>query len=411
MQDWGFWLAAGGLMAAVAATLIRALLRGRDESLGAAEFDIAVYRDQLAEIDRDIARGTLPAEEGARLRTEVSRRLLEADKAAQKTSRVAGKGTSGRVVTGLIALTMAGAALLYWRIGAPGYPDLPLTERLAMAEEARANRLSQVEAEAKAPPLPARSDVDPSFLDLMEKLRATMAQRPDDMRGLELLARNEASLGNFKAAKEAQARIVDLKGDQATGDDLAALAEMMILTAGGYVTPETEAVLIRALERDPKNGLALYYSGVMFAQVGRYDRTFGLWRPLLEESPVDAPWVAPIREQMPDIASMAGVKYELPPLPGDGLKGPTAGDMAAAGQMSAEDRQAMIEGMVAQLGERLASEGGSAEEWARLISSLAVLGRMDEARTIYAEAMDRFKGQTVELQGIREAAVRAGVSE
>ncbi|WP_435259081.1 c-type cytochrome biogenesis protein CcmI [Thioclava sp. FR2] len=411
MEDWGFLLAVTGLIAGVAATLIRAIYFAKGEEKTAADFDIAVYRDQLAEIERDIARGTLPAEEGQRLRTEVSRRLLDADRASEKTASMAVSSRDGLVVALFILLVIGGSVALYWRLGAPGYPDLPLADRLAMAEEMRANRFSQAEAEAKAPAEEPRTDVEPSFLDLMEKLRATMAERPDDLRGLELLARNEAALGNYKAAQSAQAQIVKVKAGQTEGGDHAILAELMILSAGGYVSPEAEAELVKALEREPTNGMARYYTGVMFAQVGRFDQTFAVWRPLLEESPADAPWVPPLRLQMPDIAGRAGVNYQLPPEPGQGLKGPTAGDVAAAGDMSEDDRKAMIEGMVAQLGERLANEGGSAEEWARLISSLAVLGRMDEAKEIYAEALTRFEGQTVETQGIRDAAVRAGVAE
>lgn len=410
MQDWGFWLAAGILVLGVAITLLRALRHGREESLANAQYDVAVYRDQLAEIERDIARGTLPEDEGARLRTEVSRRLLEADRAARAETVAKDQG-AGLLVTAAIVLVIGGSAALYWRLGAPGYPDLPLAERLAMSDEISANRISQAEAEAQTPALPERTDLDPSFMELMEKLRTTMAERPDDLRGLELLARNEAALGNFQAAQAAQRHIVELKGDQATAEDYATLAEVMILSAGGYVSPETEQELIRALEKDPKNGLARYYSGVMFNQVGRFDRTFTLWRALLEEGPADAPWIAPIRDQLPEIAARAGVNYDMPPAPGQGLAGPSAGDVAAAAEMQAEDRQAMIEGMVEQLGARLASEGGSAEEWARLITSLAVLGRMEEAREIYAEAVTRFEGRTVELQGLRQAAVTAGVAE
>ncbi len=85
--------------------------------------------------------------------------------------------------------------------------------------------------------------------------------------------------------------------------------------------------------------------------------------------------------------------------------------MAAAAEMTPEERQAMVEGMVAQLAERLATEGGRAEDWARLITSLAALGRMEEAREIYAEAQKVFEGRSVETAGIREAAILAGVAE
>ncbi len=119
--------------------------------------------------------------------------------------------------------------------------------------------------------------------------------------------------------------------------------------------------------------------------------------------------MVPLRDQIETVAARAGVNFTLPGA--ESAPGPTAGDMAAAAEMTPEERQAMIEGMVGQLQERLATEGGSAEEWARLITSLAALGRPDEARAAYAEAQRQFEGMTVELQGLREAAVTAGVAE
>ena len=166
---------------------------------------------------------------------------------------------------------------------------------------------------------------------------------------------------------------------------------------------------MRALEIDPRNGIARYFSGLMLVQGGRYDLAFQLWEPLLRESPPEAPWVQPLRGQLEDVAARAGIPYSLPEA--EGAPGPSAGDVAAAAAMTPEERQAMIEGMVAQLGDRLATEGGSAEEWARLITSLAMLGRTDEAREIYSEAQRVFEGRSVELQGLREAAVTAGVAE
>lgn len=407
-MEWTFWLIAALIGLGVGATLIRAMTRAEETVKSAREFDLAVYRDQLTEIDRDMARGTIAQEEGERLRTEISRRLLEADRAGGNPAKSDSKAP-GFAAMALVIVLLSGAAWVYADLGAPGYPDLPLAERFAMSEEMRAARISQAEAEALVPPPPPRTDIEPSFLDLMDKLRTTMQERPDDLRGLELLARNEAALGNLSAALAAQTGVLRVKDDQALAEDHAALAELMILAAGGFVSPEAEAELVRALEKDPRNGTARYYSGVMFAQIGRYDRTFVLWRALLEESPADAPWVAPIRQQMADVAARAGVNYTLPAE--GGLSGPTAEDMAAAAEMSAEDRAAMIEGMVAQLGERLATEGGSAEEWARLITSLAMLDRKDEAREIYAEAQKRFEGRSVDLQGLRQAAVTAGVAE
>lgn len=408
MDVWGFWAAAAALVIGVGATLARAMWRAQADDRAAADYDLAVYRDQLTEIERDIERGTIPADEGARLRTEIQRRLLEADR-GQKSPLAAGATRAGAGSIAAIAISMAGALGLYWGLGAPGYPDLPLQDRFAMSEELRATRLPQAEAEASATLPPPMTDIDPAFAELMDKLRVAVKERPDDLTGLQLLARNEGALGNFVAARTAQEGVLRVKGDAATAEDHAGLAELMVMAAGGFVSPEAEQSLVRALELDPKNGTARYYSGVMFAQIGRFDRTFVLWRNLLEESPPDEPWVAAIRGQMADVADRAGVNYTLPPE--GNVPGPTAQDMANAAEMSPEDRQAMIEGMVDQLGSRLAAEGGTAEEWARLITSLAALGRTDQARDIYAEAQTRFAGRSVELAGLREAAVTAGVAE
>lgn len=404
----GFWAAAGGMGLALAALFVLALLRARSEIATAAEFDLKVYRDQLAEIDRDIARGTLPADEGERQRVEVSRRLLEADRAASRASRAASRDGL-MLAAGLIVLVLGSSYWVYTRLGAPGYPDLPLAERFAQSDALRASRPPQAEMEATAAASrPAPIQPDAQFAELMEKLRAAVAERPDDARGLELLAANEARLGNLPEARAAMENLIRVKGDQATADEHAALAELMIMAAGGLVSPEAESHLARALTLEQRNATARYYYGLMTAQVGRFDRTFALWRPLLDEGPPDAPWIEPIRAQIEDVAMRAGIDFTLPPAAG--LPGPDADAMAAAEDMTAEDRTAMIEGMVAQLGERLATEGGTVEEWARLISSLSVLNRKAEAQEIYAEALSKFEGSPSQQSFLREAALDAGLT-
>lgn len=405
-----FWLTAGALVLASAVALMRGLRRGRAAPAPGAQ-DMQVYRDQLAEIERDMARGVIAAEEAARLRTEVSRRILEADRMVQ-----AGAGGTDRSTTGpalllpalLVIAVLAGGAALYWRLGAPGYPDMPLAERIAMAETLRSTRPDQAKAEAGLPAAVPPEGMDAEFLALMDKLRSAVRDRPGDVQGQRLLAQNEARLGNFAAAHAAQAQVIALSGAAATAEDHAALAELLVFAAGGYVSPEAEAALTEALRRDPQNGTARYYSGLMFAQTGRPDRAFLLWRDLLESSPPDAPWVAAIRAQIGDLSVRAGVRYS--PAPQPGLAGPSAADMEAAAGMATEDRAAMIEGMVAQLNDRLATEGGTAAEWAQLIGAYGVLGQTERARQIWAEAQGRFAARPEDLAVVRTAAEAAGVA-
>ena len=402
MQEWLFWAAAAALTAGVAVIMLQGLRRGDAAANNSAA--LKVYRDQLAEVDRDLGRAVIAPAEAERLKTEISRRLLEADRSLQNAPKPGGKGSMIPAAL-LIAAASAAALYGYLRLGAPGYGDLPLHTRLAMAEQLYANRPSQTEAEAAAP-APATAQADPAFLDLIAKLRSAVAQNPDDQQGLTLLARNEAQLGNFIASRKAYEHLLDLKGDAATADDHAATAQSMIFAAGGKVTAEAERHLIRALELEPTHPLARYFVGLMFAEVDRPDRAFALWEPLLREGPADAPWMAPLADMLPGVAENAGIKFQMP---GAG-KGPTAMDMAAAGDMTPEERQEMIKGMVGQLEERLGSEGGPVEEWTKLINSLAVLGDADRAKAAYAKAQAAFKADSAALATLQAAASAAGVA-
>ena len=406
-----FWILTGALALAVAALLALALLRGRRDTGPAEAFDLQVYRDQLAEVERDLARGTLGPEDAERLRTEVSRRLLAADAKAQTGGAGDAQPRGGSMVlAGLVALgVVAGSLGLYWQLGAPGYGDLGLRQRIALAEEARETRPDQATVEAQMPAVAAPEATD-DYLALVERLRSVVAERPNDLQGFVLLARSEAALGNYVAAYKAQERIVGLKGDAATARDFADLADMMILAAGGYVSPQAEQALEAALARDPQNGVARYYGGLMMAQTGRPDVAFRIWEQLLAEGPADAPWIAPVRAQIEEMAMRAGaVNFQLPQQ--DALPGPSAEDMAAAADMSAEDRADMIRGMVARLSDRLATEGGTPEEWARLIGALAVLGDTDQAGAIWTEAQSVFADAPQALAQVRDAARQAGIAE
>lgn len=406
MENFVFWAIAGALTLAVLAGMLRALSRAAAAPAGDDHPDIGIYRQQLAEVDRDLARGTLAADEAGRLRTEISRRLLDADRAA-RAARPLANGLPAAPVVGAVALMLIGGVSLYAWMGAPGYPDLPITTRLQLAEEAYRSRPSQAEAEAMTPPdITGRPQPDAQFLDLMTKLRAAVAQHPDDARGLQLLAQNEAALGNYAEAARAQLHLVEVMGAAAGVPEHLDAAEYLVAAAGGYVSPEAEAQLVAVLQLDPKNPLARYYSGLMFAQVGRPDRAFELWEPLLRQGPADAPWIAPIRMEIEDLAARAGIRYALPGADG----GPTAADMEAAGQMTDEERRAMIEGMVGNLEGRLLSEGGPEEEWLKLFNALKVLNQPDRVKAALAAAETAFAADPAALDRLRAAAAAAGAA-
>lgn len=440
MTGWGFWAIAAGLALAVALALVAAMRRAPMAGTRTADADLSVYKDQLAEIERDLARGTIGPEEAVRLRAEIGKRVIEADRA-----RAAGETLSGSSRTGALAalilglmlptaiLTYAGSATIlrlfgmtdervealrdrfsfdlrfrgttftnlspiFEGIGAPGYPDMALVPRLEALDAGIAARPGQ-EAELARLGKPRDSALD-------QRLGSELAAMTDPA-ALQEAFRARFEAGETQAAVRVQERILALRGDGASANDHANLALALVAETQGYVSPEAEAELRASLQRDMTNELARYLVGEMFLQGGRYDQTFRFWRPLAEGGTPGSPWVKSIRERIEQVAELAGIRYALPAAGGDG---PSAEDMAAAGEMSAAERQQMIEGMVAQLSERLAAEGGPVEDWNRLIRSLAVLDRKDEAQKIYDQARARFEGQAAELSFLKLAAVESGLA-
>ncbi len=404
------WIICAALAAVTFLAILAPLLRrGAGDVEPAAAYDLRVYRDQLREVERDLERGLIAQPDAERLRIDIGRKVIEADRALQAGSRQS-KGPA--VIWGGLALlaTVGGAFALYDRIGAPAIPDLPIAARIQAAEDRYAARPSQEEAEKAAPKI-EQPKPDADYLALIEQLRAAMKERPDDPQGLALLAEHEARLGNALAAKEAQARLIALRGDAASAGDHARLAALMVEAAGGTITREAEIELAAALKLDPRDPQARYIAGLLQIQNGRPDRAFPIWANLLAETPADAPWSAPIRALIMDLAWLAGEPNYTPPDPAQAmpLPGPDAAAMEAAEDMTPEAREEMIAGMVAGLENRLATQGGTPEEWARLIAALGVQGQNDRARAIWHEAHTRFATNPEALATVRAAAQKAGV--
>lgn len=388
-----FWILAAAMTAMAALVLLRPLLRASADPGGS---DLAVYRDQLAELERDVARGLIDPADAAATRTEIARRLLAAD--ARGTARTVGAPASANrlAVAGILALLLGGGGWIYASLGAPGQPDMPLADRTFGDDRPTQDQLEADAAEANAAEVLA---LDAEGADLLRQLRDALADRPDDEVGHTLLARNLARQRDYAGAWRAQARVVEIKGDTATGEDITSVAEWMIFAARGFISPEAEAVLTTALQADPSNRRARYYSGAALAQAGQSELALQLWTTLLNEGPADAPWKDAIRAQVRSLAAAAGL-----PTPDSALlPGPTAEDVEAASEMTAEDRAEMIRGMVEGLAERLATEGGSADEWARLIRALGVLGEADRAAMIAAEARTVFADDPQALATIAAA--------
>ena len=145
------------------------------------------------------------------------------------------------------------------------------------------------------------------------------------------------------------------------------------------------------------------------------------WIALLKSAPPDAPWAPEVRAFVEKVAQDRHVDLtgRLPPAPaGPALAeaapsgsppGPNADQVAAAGQMSAEGRQAMIEGMVAKQAASLKANPRDLDGWQRLIRARMVLGQAQAAAQAYRDASKVFAGSPTEQAALRQTAASVGV--
>lgn len=396
-----FWIVCVAMSLLVGAYVAVPLLRARKDDREAP--DVAIYKAQLEEIDKDLARDMLDPAEAERARIEVSRRLL----AASKDVRTAGEApqSANRILAATVTVALlALGVLVYWDVGAPGEPDQPLALRHAIAEEMRNSRPSQAELAAVAAP-PPEVEASDDYLESIAQLRLIVPSRPDDLQGWELLAFHETQLRQYKAAAAAQERVIELRGDDVSNADRILLIDLMVAAADGVVSPEAEEIARGILAVDAENVAARYYIGALHSQNARPDIAFRLWRPLVE-SGAESFHIALARAQIEFAAQRAGVEYTAPV-----AAGPDLAQIAAAEDMTEEDRTAMIGNMVAGLADRLANQGGPASEWARLISAYGVLGDTENAELIWLEAQQVFGADELSMEQLRAAAISAGVAE
>lgn len=365
-----------GLMLVVG-VIAAPLVFGRGTAQGREAADAQVFRDQLAEVDRDLARGAINAEEAEGARIEVSRRLLKADRDSKAQVELSpGPKGLARIIALVVLIAVPAAALgLYAELGQPGLPGQPLEERIAAAQD----RPSQAEAEAQANLDPMPPIADPSLVENLQRLEQVVAGRPDDAEGQRLMGITQLRAGRYVAARKAFDRYLEL-ADQVSADDHASHAEAMILGAGGYVSPEAGKALEQALRKDPENPMARYYAGITLAQAGRFSQAVQIWQRLRTEVPdgsqvagaLDA-LLAEMQQQLP-----GAVQPQQP-----GQPGPSREDIEAAEEMTPEERTEMIASMLARFEDRLTSEGGEVEDWVRLMGMYAQQQRPDDARRIY----------------------------
>ena len=270
--------------------------------------DLEVYKDQLINVERDLSRGIITADEAERIRAEISRRILELDRRKQRSLEKETKVTGLIFSMGFLLILIAGGSFLYQKFGAPGYENLSQSQRIKNANELLSKRATQEQLLELR--LVEKSLITPegSYGELVKKLRQKVSERPNDLEGLKLLTGIEAKIGNTDEAVKAQRQFLQLLGDKASDLDHFNYADLLINQVEGVVSPEAEKALRAALEINPENGGAKYYIGLMLAQNDRPDLALRVWKQLLRADELDAPWNYPpliqLRVQQRKISKM-----------------------------------------------------------------------------------------------------------
>ncbi|MGE0745423.1 MAG: c-type cytochrome biogenesis protein CcmI [Rhodospirillales bacterium] len=374
------WLVIAAMTAAAVVVVLLPVLRPPRAAPPRAAYDEEIYRDQLAEIDRDAARGLLSADQAASARAEVGRRLLAAARAGESPAPAPRGGS--RALAAIVALALpAGAGLVYLSLGAPwlGGGERP-AERAAAKPD----------------------DRDASVL--VDTLAQKLQDRPNDIYGWRLLGRSLVSLRRYDDAVKAYEHAVRLSPADAAV--LSAYGEAITLAADGVVTPQAKAQFDAATANAAEEPRARFYLGLAELQAGRGRAALDRWIALEAAAPPEAAFLPELREriaalgrdlalppeQLSDMRNAAAraaptsAPSATPPAAA-APRGPSAGDISAAAQLDPAQRMAMVRGMVDQLAARLEQQPADVAGWRRLAHSWRVLGEPAKARDALAAGL------------------------
>jgi cytochrome c-type biogenesis protein CcmH len=290
------WLIFALLLTATLAALLYPLVRAPKAALARADYDLAVYRAQLAEVDTDMDRGVVSPDQAEAVRLEIQRRMLEATKTGTRASADdRGARRAAAIVIAVILPVCAG--LLYASRGNPDLPDRPYADRL---------------------------EHDPAVIlaNAAAQMETQLAAKPS-AHGYQRLAELYLQQHDYERAAASVKQAIQLGADDA--GDWALLGQAIVLGSDGIVAPQALAAFARALELDAREPRARFYAGLAEAQIGNLKGAVAIWRDLEKNSRDDAPWLPVLRRQMATVAKLG--KFDplsVPP------SAPSAAALAAA---------------------------------------------------------------------------------
>ena len=336
--------------------------------------EVVVYKDQLAEIGRDLAAGLIAAPEAEAARVEISRRLLAAagsEPVSEPKSNL--KWRRAAAVLALIGLPLI-AIGVYIPLGSPRLQDYPLAQR----ERGSGSGMAQ------------------SLENLVVQVQQHLEKNPTDGRGWNVIAPVLERLGRFDDAVRAYRNSLTYNGESA--ERRSDLGEAISAAAGGVVTAEAKSEFERARALSADDPKANYFLGLAAEQDGRKDDAANIWRALLAKAPADAPWRPLVQTSL---ARVGGGGVTMPALSDETL--------AASKDMKEGDRNAMVRGMVERLATRLKQNGDDVEGWLRLVRAYLVMGDRDKAVGASTDARQAVANDAARLRQLDEGLKTLGL--
>ncbi|MEI6486763.1 MAG: c-type cytochrome biogenesis protein CcmI [Sphingomonadales bacterium] len=411
------WIILTALTALAAAWLTIPLVRRHEARVDARAATIAVLKDQLADVDVQLAAGSIQPGEAEGLRNEIRRRLLAAGHIPADQDRTMGQKALSGLALGLAVLVAGAAAALYASMGQPDVAGSTPAPAAAVA------------------PAPAaeQGEVAQLIAGLEQKLQAN----PGDPEGWRMLGWSYFQTGRYADAAKAYAKAIALKPDGVGFQS--AYGEALVQDAGGQVTPAAVAAFEKAAAQDGGDARARYFLAVHKSESGDRKGAIDDMLRLIADSPADAPWLPQLRAAAQETAQAAGIDISarlaaakpvgnaavpgLPPqvaaaaaattapapMPSGVMPGPNSEQMAAAQQMNPADRQAMIQSMVQRLADKLKANPKDEAGWLRLMRARQVLGDAAAAKAARDQALAAFAGDAAAQARIKAAAAEMGL--
>jgi len=242
--------------------------------------DLATYRDQLADLERDLQAGALTADRYEQARRELERRLAE-ELQAHPVATPAPPGSKAvgfAVVAGVPVLAVA----LYLVLGAPDALD-----------------------PAAVTPADSAHSVTPEQIEQMvAKLAQRLESSPDDPQGWIMLGRSYSAMGRFKEAAEAYQQAV--KRVPADAQLLADYADAMGMAQGRSLKGEPSRLIARALAVDPDHVKSLALAGTAAFEARDYPAAVRHWERLMRNIPPDSEFAQSIASGLAEARQLAG---------------------------------------------------------------------------------------------------------